>query len=59
MVAIPLILLCGLAGLAALPKSHGKEAEALRETNNAISEDSYFHGQSPPVYPSRKYYLYV
>ena len=52
MVAVPLILLCGLAGLAALPKGSGQK-DAARDAADVITHDSYFYGQSPPVYPSR------
>lgn len=58
MVAIPVLLLCGLAGLAALPgRSSGRGgggggggADALA----VIGDDSHFFGQSPAVYPSRR-----
>lgn len=46
----------GLAGLAALPRG----ASACNSTDCAqgspanITNDSYFYGQSPAVYPSRK-----
>ncbi|KAK1770940.1 putative beta-glucosidase M [Phialemonium atrogriseum] len=44
----------GLAGLAALP--HGKACSsancARQEPAGNISSDTYFYGQSPPVYPS-------
>lgn len=53
MVAVPLILLSGLAGLAALPgKSSGS---GDRRTEDAIADDTHFYGQSPPVYPSREF----
>jgi beta-glucosidase len=53
-VAIPLILLCGLAGLAALP---GKSSGSVPKDHDgadgdAITDDVHFYGQSPPVYPS-------
>lgn len=55
MVAVPLILLCGLAGLAALPKgSASSSKDNSRDAQDAILNDSYFYGQSPPVYPSRR-----
>ncbi len=42
-----LIIGGGLAGLAAL--HHGAAA-----ASDAITSDTYFYGQSPPVYPSRE-----
>jgi hypothetical protein len=52
-VAVPLILLSGLAGLAALPgsSSGGHEHDG---NDKAIQDDVDFYGQSPPVYPSRE-----
>lgn len=37
----------GLAGLAALPSKGGGD-------NEPITDDVFFYGQSPPVYPSRR-----
>lgn len=52
-VAVPLILLSGLAGLAALPgNSSGGHGNGGKD--KAIRDDVEFYGQSPPVYPSRE-----
>lgn len=57
-IAILVIIGGGLAGLAAL-RNRSNEAGGLGGaagggTNaNAITDDVYFYGQSPPVYPSR------
>jgi hypothetical protein len=53
------IIGAGLAGLAALPRRGGVvSAEASGGGGSqgppVVSTDSYFYGQSPPVYPSRK-----
>jgi len=46
----------GLSGLAALQKSGGKQAvNAGGDTDGVITDDVYFYGLSPPVYPSRKF----
>jgi beta-glucosidase len=46
----------GLAGLAALPKKNGDGANGSSGlAADAITSDTYFYGQSPPVYPSRTY----
>lgn len=42
----------GLAGLAALPKISGNLSKGKLRSPDAITEDTYFYGQSPPVYPS-------
>lgn len=52
-VGVPLVLLSGLAGLAALPgnssnQGHGPDRDSI------IRDDAEFYGRSPPVYPSRK-----
>jgi beta-glucosidase len=53
LVAIPLILLSGLAGLAALRNDDGlSSADGNGANPDAIQDDSHFFGQSPPVYPS-------
>jgi beta-glucosidase len=54
-VVMILILLSGLAGLAALPKRGGSGSVAVAQ--DIISNDTYFYGQSPPVYPSRECFL--
>ena len=56
MVVVVLVIIGGgLAGLAAL--HHGSSSQAAPppspETVQNITSDSYFYGQSPPVYPSR------
>lgn len=49
-----LIIGGGLAGLAALPHGGGARALASQpDTVANITDDSYFYGQSEPVYPSR------
>jgi hypothetical protein len=51
LIIIPIVLLSGLAGLAALRRNtYGGGL-----LNGAVLEDWYFYGQSPPVYPSREY----
>ncbi|KAI9172450.1 putative beta-glucosidase M [Paramyrothecium foliicola] len=54
LIAVPLILLGGLAGLAALPgKSSGSGNNGQSSgAQDAIRDDSHFYGQSPPVYPA-------
>ncbi|KAI6383112.1 hypothetical protein MCOR25_000300 [Pyricularia grisea] len=42
----------GLAGLAALPKNSGSSPKGKLRAADVITEDTYFYGQSPPVYPS-------
>lgn len=62
-IAILVIIGGGLAGLAALPNrrgttgSNGSTGSGGGSSQNAISNDDYFFGQSPPVYPARKYGL--
>ncbi|KAK0388256.1 hypothetical protein NLU13_4501 [Sarocladium strictum] len=51
MVAVPLLLVCGLSGLAALGGSTSGSRD-LRSDKDLISDDAYFYGDSPPVYPS-------
>lgn len=59
-IAIVVIIGGGLAGLAGLPKPNDKLSRSVgpgedgSSMQNAISSDSYFFGQSPPVYPSRE-----
>jgi beta-glucosidase len=60
-VAIVLVIIgAGLAGLAALPKhreqqSSGGSGGGAGGTNSQITDDEYFYGQSPAVYPSREW----
>lgn len=61
-IAILVIIGGGLAGLAALRnrsnKTSGSGDTSGGGTNaNAITNDVYFYGQSPPVYPSRECFL--
>ncbi|KAB5535125.1 beta-glucosidase [Coniochaeta sp. 2T2.1] len=56
-VVVLVIIGGGLAGLAALPKHNNKESSSGGKgggggTGDEIQDDSYFYGQSPPVYPS-------
>lgn len=51
LVAVFLILLSGLAGLAALP---GKSSGGRSDGQDVIAEDVYFYGNSPAIYPARK-----
>lgn len=44
-------LLSGLAGLAVLERGM---ASSHRGRGGVITDDGYFYGQSPPVYPSRE-----
>jgi beta-glucosidase len=55
-VGVPLVLLCGLAGLAALPgRSSGESGGGgTADPEGVIEDDCQFYGQSPPVYPSRE-----
>ncbi|MGH7965975.1 MAG: hypothetical protein ACRERD_29850 [Candidatus Binatia bacterium] len=59
MVTTPQVLLSGLAGLASLrgssPSAFAVAASTGTDTasNGTIISDTYFYGQSPPVYPSR------
>lgn len=61
--AILVIVGGGLAGLAALRnrngsqngRSGGSATGGVGRNPNAITDDSYFYGQSPPVYPSREW----
>lgn len=54
MVAVPLVLLCGLAGLAALGHGHSdRGGQPAHGSKHVIDSDTYFYGQSPPVYPTR------
>jgi hypothetical protein len=55
MVAVPLLLICGLSGLAALGINSGSGTSGL-EAKSLIWDDEHFYGDSPPVYPSREYY---
>jgi len=54
-----LIIGAGLAGLAALHRGGGGGGAAAATTGNSsdgvITNDTYFYGMSPPVYPSRKF----
>ncbi len=49
-----LIIGGGLAGLAALHRGGGAAAASAGADQNVTISDSFFYGQSPPVYPSRK-----
>ena len=54
MVTTPQVLLSGLAGLASW---HGASQKSFAfasssSDNGTITNDTYFYGQSPPVYPS-------
>jgi beta-glucosidase len=57
--ALIVFILClpllGLLGLLALRHSDGQHGggAAGGGTTNAITDDTYFYGQSEPVYPSR------
>lgn len=59
-IAILVIIGGGLAGLAALPNRSGNGSDEPTgsgggaSSQNAIASDSFFFGQSPPVYPSRE-----
>lgn len=60
-IAILVIVGGGLAGLAAL-RNRSNQSNGLGAGSggggtsaNAITNDVYFYGQSPPVYPSREY----
>lgn len=57
MVAIPLLLICGLSGLAALPGSSSVSGDLDAVDKEMVRDDTYFYGNSPPVYPSREYLL--
>lgn len=49
------VVLSGLVGLAVL--KHGTVLAATSSSQSrggVITDDTYFYGQSPPVYPSRK-----
>ena len=46
------IIGAGLAVLAALPHAHGQTTNTSAPSGE-ITSDSYFYGDSPPVYPSR------
>ncbi|KAK4152900.1 hypothetical protein C8A00DRAFT_34355, partial [Chaetomidium leptoderma] len=58
LVAVLLLIIGGgLAGLAALPKNNGSGSKAGQNSGSdadgePIRDDSFFYGQSPPVYPS-------
>lgn len=58
MVCVPLLLACGLSGLAALP---GKSSDIGEVSDVAAADriggDEHFYGDSPPVYPSREYWM--
>ena len=55
-IIILLIVGGGLSGLASLHKSGGKQAvNEGRDTDGVITDDIYFYGLSPPIYPSRKF----
>lgn len=56
-IAILVIIGGGLAGLAALRNRNGNGGSGNSQsggTSNAITSDTHFYGQSPPVYPSRE-----
>lgn len=53
-----LIIGGGLAGLAALHHPGVSAAQVVStDAQQNITSDSYFYGDSPPVYPSREYIL--
>jgi len=51
------LLLSGLAGLAALKHKGGGSGPMGAAAQDVVKEDSFFYGQSPPVYPARKFPL--
>lgn len=54
-IAVTLVLLCGLAGLAALRRGGGAGADGSDGGPGSafvVHEDTFFYGQSEPVYPS-------
>lgn len=60
--AILVIIGGGLAGLASLRNRDSEDDDSGSGSGtgtnaNAITDDSYFYGQSPPVYPSRECFL--
>ena len=54
MVAVPLLLACGLSGLAALPGGNSVSGDVTASSDEVLRDDGHFYGESPPVYPSRK-----
>jgi hypothetical protein len=55
MVAVPLLLICGLSGLAALGGSSSGSDNERSDVKDLVLDDDYFYGDSPPVYPSRRW----
>ena len=53
-IAVPLVLACGLSGLAALPGRGSISGDVAESSDEVVQDDGYFYGDSPPVYPSRK-----
>lgn len=65
-VAVLIIIGGGLAGLGVLHRSSDKSFSTSGDggsnggtNSNAITSDTYFYGQSPPVYPSRKLLFFL
>lgn len=56
MVTTQQVVLSSLAGLAAWQSgSSSTVAAAMTARNDTITNDTYFYGQSPPIYPSREF----
>ncbi|KAH8178923.1 fibronectin type III-like domain-containing protein [Sarocladium implicatum] len=51
-IAVPLVLACGLSGLAALPGRSSISGDVAESSDEVVQDDGYFYGDSPPVYPS-------
>lgn len=61
-IAIMVLPLFGLLGLLALRNrgGNGSDSAGGAGSSGLVTDDTYFYGQSEPVYPSRKYpYLYM
>lgn len=55
LVTLGVLLLLGLLGLIALPHGHpASDRDAGGRQSDIITDDTFFYGQSEPVYPSRK-----
>ncbi len=60
-VALAILPLFGLLGLLALRNRHSSSPTGSNTPgsgNGIITDDTFFYGQSEPVYPSRKYFLW-
>ena len=57
MVVFPLTLFCGLHALPGWLSGLSQDAgNNLADKLGMIVDDGHFYGQSPPVYPSRKFF---